>query len=77
MKQFYQKLDSDNFGKLISTFEKIFSERNFKHLKSFFEDKMMSQCEEFTLKAIAACNKAWKKKQKNLNSKIKLKVKIK
>ena len=37
----------------------------------------MSQCEEFTLKAIAACNKGWKKKQKNLNSKIKLKVKIK
>ena len=57
MKQFYRKLYSENFGKLIAIFKNSLSESNFKHFKSFFESEMMSQCEEFTLKSIA-CKKA-------------------
>ena len=57
VKELYVKLDSTNFGKLISKFEKCLLPCDFDLLKGFFEERMMSTCERFTLKAIEECNK--------------------
>ena len=51
------KLDSTNFGKLISKFERCLLPCDFDLLKGFFEERMMSTCKRFTLKAIEECNK--------------------
>ena len=57
VKELYVKLDSTNFGKLISKFEKCLLPCDFDLLKGFFEERMMSTCKRFTLKAIEECNK--------------------
>ena len=51
------KLDSTNSGKLSANLEKCLLPCDFDHLKGFCEEKMMSKCEPFTLKAIEGCNK--------------------
>ena len=57
VKELYVELDSTNFGKLISKFERCLLPCDFDLLKGFFEERMMSTCERFTLKAIEECNK--------------------
>ena len=57
VKELYVELDSTNFGKLISKFERCLLPCDFDLLKGFFEERMMSTCKRFTLKAIEECNK--------------------